>query len=98
MPAPQPEQIHVLVVISRQIISISRNSKTAKTMERYETLSKTLARQEQVESLWKAIRTNLEGNFRLHHLSFWKARLAWERRKWPSTWTPLDNLMFIYNV
>ncbi|TDH71494.1 hypothetical protein CCR75_007229 [Bremia lactucae] len=61
MPAPQLRQIHLLVVVPRQILSISRNSKTAKTVERYETLSKTLASQQQVESLSKAIRTILEG-------------------------------------
>ncbi|TDH71653.1 hypothetical protein CCR75_007226 [Bremia lactucae] len=60
LPAPQPRQIHVLVVVPRQILSISRNSKTAKTVERYETLSKTLASQQQVESLSKAIRSILE--------------------------------------
>ncbi|TDH71655.1 hypothetical protein CCR75_007227 [Bremia lactucae] len=63
MLAPQPRQIHVLVVVPRQILSISRNSETAKTVETYKTLSKTLARQEQVESLSKAIRTIHEGNF-----------------------------------
>ncbi|TDH70062.1 hypothetical protein CCR75_005748 [Bremia lactucae] len=64
MPAPQPKQIHVLVVLPKEVpLTISPNSGEARFVERYESLSKTLARHEQVESLSKAIRAILEGNF-----------------------------------
>ncbi|TDH70047.1 hypothetical protein CCR75_009730 [Bremia lactucae] len=64
MPAPQPKQIHVLVVLPNEVpLTISPNSGEARFVERYESLSKTLARHEQVESLSKAIRAILEGNF-----------------------------------
>ncbi|TDH70030.1 hypothetical protein CCR75_007027 [Bremia lactucae] len=64
MPAPQPDQIHVLVVLPNEVpLTISPNSGEARFVEGYESLSKTLARHEQVESLSKAIRAILEGNF-----------------------------------
>ncbi|TDH66574.1 hypothetical protein CCR75_008811 [Bremia lactucae] len=72
MPAPQEEQIHVLVVapisavprfVPEKILTISPDSNKAETVERYETLSKTLAKQEQVESLSNAICAILEGTF-----------------------------------
>ncbi|TDH65770.1 uncharacterized protein CCR75_005768 [Bremia lactucae] len=64
MPAPQPNQIHVLVVLPNEVpLTISPNSDEARFVERYESLSKTLVRDEQVESLSKAIRAILEGNF-----------------------------------
>ncbi|TDH66644.1 hypothetical protein CCR75_004121 [Bremia lactucae] len=74
MPAPQLRQIHVLVVapivavpriVPQKILTISPNSNKAETVKRYETLSKTLAKQEQVESLSNAICAILEGNFEI---------------------------------
>ncbi|TDH70063.1 hypothetical protein CCR75_007333 [Bremia lactucae] len=63
MPAPQPKQIHVLVVLPNEVpFTISPSSDKARFVERYESLSKTLAKHEQVESLSKSIRAILEGN------------------------------------
>ncbi|TDH73430.1 hypothetical protein CCR75_008082 [Bremia lactucae] len=75
LPAPQLNQIHVLVVVPidtvpqfvhpKQTLTISPNSARVKIVERYETVSKTLAKTEQVESLSKTIRIILEGNFKV---------------------------------
>ncbi|TDH69220.1 hypothetical protein CCR75_005892 [Bremia lactucae] len=66
MTAPHPDQIHLLVVLPNDVpVTIFPNSDIAGTVERYETLSKTLARHEQVKSLSKAIRAILEGNFEI---------------------------------
>ncbi|TDH69958.1 hypothetical protein CCR75_009729 [Bremia lactucae] len=86
MPASQPNQIHVLVVLPNEVpLTISPNSDEARFVESMSLSPRHLRGMNKSSHSRKQSAQSSKAILTPHRLLFWKARLVWERRKWHST-------------